>query len=93
MVTFAAEAGAVNRPVAVMVPALADQVTVELKVPVPWTLALHCDVAPGASVAGAQDAVTAVMEAPGGTELLEGRVLFELPQAVTKRATKKAATG
>jgi hypothetical protein len=32
-----------------------------LKVPVPWTLAEHCEVAPGATVAGVQDADTEEM--------------------------------
>ena len=40
-VTEPAVAGAVKSPVALIVPAVEDHVTVELKLPVPWTVALH----------------------------------------------------
>lgn len=56
MVTDPADAGAVNRPLALMVPLLADQLTVGL---VPFCAeALHCEVAPGAIDAGLQDTAT-----------------------------------
>lgn len=58
MVTLPAAAGAVKRPVEAMVPALADHVTVELKLPVPWTVALHCDVASNAIAEGVQTTAT-----------------------------------
>jgi hypothetical protein len=59
MVTLAAVPGAVNRPLALMAPPpVTDHVTAELKLPVPCTFALHCEVAEGATVAGEQLAVT-----------------------------------
>ncbi len=51
-VTDPADPGAVNNPLALIVPPLADQFTVELKLPVPCTVALHCEVALGATVEG-----------------------------------------
>lgn len=45
-VTVAAELGAVSNPLALIDPLLALHITVELKLPVPSTVALHCDVAP-----------------------------------------------
>ncbi|MGB6933043.1 MAG: hypothetical protein WBD91_09705 [Acidobacteriaceae bacterium] len=44
-VAVAAEPGAVNNPLLLIVPPLAVHVTVELKLPVPCTVAVHCDVA------------------------------------------------
>jgi hypothetical protein len=52
MVTVPAAAEAVNRPAAVMVPALADQVTPEAAAPVLLMVALHCDVPLIATVDG-----------------------------------------
>jgi hypothetical protein len=43
-ITAPAAAGAVKRPVGLMVPALADHVTEELKLPVPCTFALHWEI-------------------------------------------------
>ncbi len=51
-VTDPVEPGAVNNPPLLIVPPLAIHVTVELKLPVPCTVALHCDVPPGAIVEG-----------------------------------------
>jgi hypothetical protein len=54
-VTVAAEAGAVNSPPALMVPPpVTDHVTAELKPPVPWTVAVHCEVALTVTVDGVQ---------------------------------------
>ncbi len=53
-VTAPAEPGAVNSPVASMLPPLAVHFTVELKLPVPCTVAAHCEVALGAIVEGLQ---------------------------------------
>lgn len=54
-VAVAVDEGAVKSPVEEMVPPPeTDQVTAELKAPVPWTLALHCEVAAGATVDGLQ---------------------------------------
>lgn len=54
MVAVAAETGAVKSPVELIAPTLADHVTDELKLPVPCTFALHCDVPPPAIVTGLQ---------------------------------------
>ncbi len=51
-VTDPAEPGAVNNPLPLIVPPLAVQVTAELKLPVPCTVALHCEDALGAIVEG-----------------------------------------
>ena len=48
-----------------MVPALADHVTAELKAPVPCTLAVHCEVAPGLIVDGMHVALTEVTAEEG----------------------------
>jgi hypothetical protein len=40
-----ADPGAVKRPVVLIVPAVTDHVTAELKLPVPLTVAAHCEVA------------------------------------------------
>ena len=65
MVTEAATAGAVKRPLELMVPALADHVTAELKLPVPCTVAVHCEVAPGLTVDGLHAALTEVIVEEG----------------------------
>lgn len=44
IVTAPAIAGAVKLPLALMLPSLADHVTPGLKLPVPCTVAAHCDV-------------------------------------------------
>ena len=49
MVAVLAPADAVKRPDVLTVPVLAGltvHVTAELKLPVPWTLAVHCEVCP-----------------------------------------------
>jgi hypothetical protein len=51
-VTDPVELGAVNNPLPLIVPPLAVHVTAELKLPVPCTVALHCDIALGAIVEG-----------------------------------------
>ncbi len=50
-------------PTAELPPAMppTDHATVEVKLPVPVTLAEHCEVLPMATEVGVQDAVTAVM--------------------------------
>ncbi|HEX4311460.1 MAG TPA: hypothetical protein VHZ25_15610 [Acidobacteriaceae bacterium] len=53
-VTLAAAAGAVNSPAELIDPPEADQVTALLKLPVPCTVALHCEVAPAVTVEGEQ---------------------------------------
>ena len=58
MVTFAGEDGAVKAPLEVIVPALADHETAESGLPVPCTVALHCEPAPGAIVAGEHEIAT-----------------------------------
>lgn len=58
MVTFSGDEGAVNAPLEVMAPALTDQVTAESVLPVPFTVALHCELAPGETVAGEQEIAT-----------------------------------
>lgn len=58
MVAVTAVVGAVKRPLELIEPAPADHVTAELKDPVPWTVAAHCDVALGATEAGLQDTDT-----------------------------------
>jgi hypothetical protein len=61
IVTEAAVVGAVNNPLALMVPPpVTDQETAELKTPVPWTVAVHCDVALVATVAGVHSGATEV---------------------------------
>jgi hypothetical protein len=61
MATAPAATGAVKSPLELMVPALADQVTAELKLPVPFTVALHCAVALAFTVAGLQATETDVI--------------------------------
>jgi len=48
----------VKTPLELMLPALADHVTARLAEPLPCNVALHCEVAPGAIDAGAQDTET-----------------------------------
>lgn len=61
MVAAPVVAGAVKSPVASMAPTFEDHVTAELKLPVPVTLAVHCEVAFGATVEGVHAAETAEM--------------------------------
>lgn len=58
MVTFSGNEGAVNAPLEVMDPALTDHVTAEPMLPVPFTVALHCELALGATLAGEQEIAT-----------------------------------
>jgi hypothetical protein len=60
-VTLPAEAGAVKTPLVVTVPLLADHVTAGLKVPEPFTIAVHWDVALTAIEEGVQDGETEMM--------------------------------
>ena len=55
------EAGAVSNPLALMAPALEDHVTVELKAPVPWTVALHSEVVSTPVMGGLQTTATEVI--------------------------------
>jgi hypothetical protein len=65
-------------------PPVTDQVTAELKLPVPWTLAVHCEVAPVAIVEGEQLGATEEMAG----ELAGGDVADEPPQETRpQRAT------
>lgn len=88
-VRFPAEAGAVKSPLAVMVPPLEDHFTVELKLAVPCTVAVHCEVAFVAIVEGAQATVTDVM---AGVLGVEGWLPLppQLVKAVKNRATTNA---
>jgi len=61
-VAVPAAAGAVKSPLVLMVPALEDHVTAELKLPVPCTLALHCEVAFSPIVDGLQVTAKEVIE-------------------------------
>lgn len=83
-VTCAGDDGAVKTPPELMVPALADQVTAEA--PEPPTMALHCDVAPGATDAGVQETETDVET--GDCEMVLGD---ELPQPALHKITVPAA--
>jgi hypothetical protein len=60
------EPGAVNRPLESIVPPLAAHFTVELKLPVPCTVAVHCEVALRATVEGLQ--LTETEEIVGGPD-------------------------
>lgn len=57
-VTLTGDEGAVKVPVEVITPALTDHVTAEFRVPVPCTVALHCEAAPGATAVGVQEMAT-----------------------------------
>ena len=85
MVTLPVEEGAVNSPLEVIVPALADQVTV---VPVLLLLlALHCDVVLGAMMAGVHETVTLPLVLGGAPTVV---AVFEDPHAVRKTAQADA---
>lgn len=56
-----AVAGPLKSPLALMAPTLADQLTAELKPPVPVTVAVHCEVVPATMVDGLHAACTEVM--------------------------------
>ena len=81
--TVPAIAGAVKSPAELMLPPAADQVTTELKLPVPCTVALHCDVACTSTAEGVHETATEAMEDDGG-----GGLLLEPPppQAVASRS-------
>lgn len=76
MVMVPAEAGAFNKPLAFMVPVLADQLT-EALMPA-CAVALHCDVPFGAIVAGVHVTLMAAAATVVGG-------LPPLPQAVKKQ--------
>jgi hypothetical protein len=82
-VTVPTVEGAVNRPEELIVPALALQVTPELYVPVPVTVAVHCEVCAVCTEAELQETETEVMV--GGVV----RVVIPppLPPQLTKTAT------
>lgn len=61
MTALPATAGAVNDPDALIVPLVADQVTAELKLPVPWTVAEYWLVWPVSMAVGVQDTPTEVI--------------------------------
>jgi hypothetical protein len=82
--------GAVRSPLELTVPLLADQVTVDLKLPVPRTVALHCDVPLTVTVAGEQATETDEMVDDAGGVWLP---MLPPPQSVTvseQRNTKSA---
>jgi hypothetical protein len=56
-VTCPGDEGALKAPPELIVPALADHITAEFPEP-PCTVALHCELAPGATAAGVQDTAT-----------------------------------
>ena len=58
-------------------PPVTDHVTAELKLPVPWTFAEHCEVAPVAMVEGEQEGATEEMV---GEVACGGAVPAEPPQ-------------
>ena len=79
-VVLAVAAGAVNIPLASMVPALDPQETAVLKLPVPATVAVHVLVWPDCTEVGVHDTVTEVM-----VELLEP---LPLQATIPTRASK-----
>jgi hypothetical protein len=85
-VAVPAEAGAVKTPLVFTVPPLADQVTAELKFPVPFTVALHCDAAFTAMVEGVQ--VSETEETVGDPEP-PPCVLGPPPQATSAARSRK----
>ena len=86
--------GAVYRPDEEMVPTVelppwtppTLQVTAELKLPVPVTVAEHCEVAPVCTEVGVHDAATDVMVGAGGVSVMVADPDFEL--SVTLVAVK-----
>lgn len=58
IVTFPGDEGAVKAPLELIAPALTAHVTAESELPVPPTIALQCEPAPGATVAGAHEIAT-----------------------------------
>lgn len=91
-VTFAAAEGAVKIPVEAMEPPPAtDQVTAEVKLPVPWTLAAHWEVAPVATVVGEHDGETEEM---AGEVACGGRAAPAVPpQETTHESATQERTG
>jgi hypothetical protein len=85
--TLPATLGAVNSPLVEMEPAFTDQVSAELKLPVPWTVALHCEVASGAMLRGEQ---TGTMEEIVG-EPGEGEPAIEPPPHAESMITERPA--
>ncbi len=75
-------AAAVNRPAEVMEPALADHLTEELPPIAPETVAVHCEDAPGAMVAGLQTTEIDELEGDAGCVAM----LLEPPQPASKTA-------
>jgi hypothetical protein len=88
-VTIAAAAGAVNKPLdAIVPPPETDHVTAELKLPVPRTPAVHCEVAPGATVDGLQVAET---EEIVGDAVCGAAALARLPQERSEGRAREAS--
>jgi hypothetical protein len=85
-VTLLLVAAAVNNPAEVMVPALADQLTEELPPDDPVMVALHCELAPGATEEGLQ--ATAIVELEGDTVCDDPPL--DPPQPATKVETTQA---
>jgi hypothetical protein len=81
MVTLPVEAGAVKSPVAVMVPALADQVMADA--PPLAAVAVHCEVVLGAMMAGAQETERPL--------LVAGALVAELPPHAAINAASRHA--
>ena len=79
--------GAVSRPDEDICPALALHVTVELKLPVPETMAEHWLVCPDETVDGVHDAVTDVI-----VGVLPPPLLLPPPQATISPRLPKAST-
>ena len=88
-VTDPADPGAVKRPLVLTVPPFVDHFTAELKLPVPCTVAVHCDVALGATVEGLQ--VSAIEEMVEDPER-RGLPAVPLPQAVSPSRNKEIAS-
>src|SRR5580658_388007 len=94
-VIVAAAEGAVNRPVALMLPPpVADHVTAELKPPLPWTVALHCEVAPVATVVGVHEGTTEEMAGEEawtcvGADLSPQEISAGMNSVVTRREARR----
>jgi len=78
-VAFPEVAGAVNSPDELTVPIVANHVTEELKLPVPWTVAEHWLVWPVKTVVGLQEALTEVMVGTAGFAVSVAALLVIVP--------------
>ena len=94
MVAEAAVAGPLKSPVAVMAPTLADHVTAELKLPVPVTVAVHCEFVVATMVDGLHAACTEVIVDAGAFTVTETvPALFESCVLVAVTVTAAAVAG